>query len=115
MNSSILLSETIENVQYFYFLFVFVSSFGYYGVCMYVCSGRSSFKQKISTKVNQKKIKGLSDEYITKTRFKSWPIIFRKLLANKSLAMACLQNCQEKLFLTLRRVHSNLEDLFHLH
>ena len=60
---------------------------------IYVGSGKPDFKQKISPRVNQKKIKSSSKEYIT---FEFWPMknIFQKLWENKSLVMACLQNCR---------------------
>ena len=52
MDSSTSTSETSENA----FLFAFISSFVSFGVCIYVCSKKSNFKQKISTTVIQKGI-----------------------------------------------------------
>ena len=43
------------------------------GICIYVYSGKSNFKQKICAKVNQKKIKSFSKEYVTRARLKFWP------------------------------------------
>ena len=54
MDSLILTSEASENIS----LFVFISSFVSFGVYIYICSGKSNFRQKISARVNQKKIKG---------------------------------------------------------
>ena len=42
MNSSTSTSETNENV----FLLIFISSFVSFGVCIYVCSGKSNFNRK---------------------------------------------------------------------
>ena len=73
------------------FLFVFISLFVSFGVCV-----KSNFQKKISARVNQKKIESSSKEYVTKTQFKFRPTknIFQQLWANKSLVMACLQNCE---------------------
>ena len=71
MNCLKLASETSENV----FLFAFISSFVSFGICIYVQQlFDSSFKQKISTRVIQKKIKRLSKEYVTGKRFNFWPV-----------------------------------------
>ena len=47
------------------------------------------------TKVNKKKIKSSRKEYVKGTYFEFLPTknIFRKLQANKSMIMACLQIC----------------------
>ena len=67
------------------------------------------FKHLIS-RVNQKKIKSSRKEYVTWTCFKFWPMknIFRKLSANESLIVACLQIYRELSNLpTFLRFHSN--------
>ena len=113
MDSSTSTSKTSENV----FLFVFILSSVSFGVCFYVCSLITNFKEKISTRANQKMIKSSSKDYVSKTWFKFGPMIkiFRKIWANKSLFMACLQDCQKLLsFATFRRVHSNLKEVSYL-
>ena len=40
------------------------------GICIYVYSEKSNFKQKIRAKVNQKKIKSFLKEYVTRARLK---------------------------------------------
>ena len=80
------------------------------------CSEKSNFKQKISTRVNQKNIISLWKEYDAWRWFKFWPIknIFRKLKANASLFIACLQNYRKWLsFATFRRVRSNSKGVFY--
>ena len=65
----------------------------------------------------QKKIKSSRREYVMWTCFKFWPIknIFRKLWANESLIMACLQIYRELLSLvTFLRVHSNSKKVSYL-
>ena len=69
---------------------------------------------KLSTRVNQKKIKSSRNEYLMWTCFKFWPMknIFWKLKANESLIMACLQIYRELLSLTtFLRVHSNWKEV----
>ena len=91
MNSSTSTSETSKDI----FLYVFISSFSSFGLCIYLYSRKLNFKQKISVRVNQKKSKSSPKEYIVRTQPRFWPVkkIFRKLCTNKSLHMACLQNC----------------------
>ena len=67
--------------------------------------------------VNQKKIKTSRKKYVMSTCFKFWPMesIFRKLFANKSLVMTCLQIYREQLSLaTFLRVHSNSKKVSYL-
>ena len=61
-------SESIKNV----FLFLFISLFLSFGVCRKIqyFLETSSFKQKISTRVDQKKIKCPFKEYVSSTNFK---------------------------------------------
>ena len=56
-------------------------------------SWKINSKHKISTRVNQKKNKSSRKGYIMWKCFKFWPMenIFRKLWANESLIMACVQ------------------------
>ena len=71
----------------------------------------------IISRVNQKKIKSSRKEYVMWTCFKFWPMksILRKLKANKSLIMACLQLYQKLLSLvTFLRVHSNSKEVSYL-
>ena len=113
MDSLTSTSKTSENV----FLFIFILSPVSFGVCFYVCSLITNFKEKISTRANQKMIKNSSKDYVSKTWFKFWPMtkIFRKIWANKSLFMACLQDCQKWLsFATFRPVHSNLKEVSYI-
>ena len=83
--------QHLRQVKMYFYLFLFHGS---YGVCICVCCGKSIFKEKISTRVNQRKIKSSSKKYVTRTWFKFWSMknIFWKPWANKSLIMACLRN-----------------------
>ena len=58
----------------FLFVFIYFSLFISFGVCIFVCSGKSNFKQKTSTRVNQRKIKSSSQEYVRRT----WVIFWLK-------------------------------------
>ena len=67
MNCSKVASERSENVSLFYLISSFVS----FGICIYVQQlFDSKFKQKMSTRVIQKKINCLSKEYVTGERSK---------------------------------------------
>ena len=60
-------------------------------------SAKSSFKQKIPIRVDQKKINSSLNEYFTWTCLKFWSIkkVFRELEASNCWARACLQNYQQ--------------------
>ena len=62
--------------------------------------------------------KNSRNEYVIRTCFRFWPIknIFRKLWANESLIMACVQIYRELFSLaTFLRVHSNSKEMFYLY
>ena len=95
-----------------WFSLEFVFRYNIFAICWEINS-----KQSICTGVKQKKIKSSRNEYVMWTCFKFWPIknIFRKLWANESLIMACLQIYRELLSLaTFLRVHSNSKEVSYL-
>ena len=63
--------QHLRQVKMYFYLFLFHGS---NGVCIYVCCGKSIFKEKISTRVNQRMIKSSSKKYVTRTWFKFWPM-----------------------------------------
>ena len=65
IDSSTSISETSENA----FLLAFILPFVSFEVCTYVCSGKSSFKQKIYPTVIQKGIKTSTKEYVTRENY----------------------------------------------
>ena len=72
----------------------------------------------IYTRVGKKKIKSLGKEYVIRTYLKYWPMkkIFRKLSANESLIVACLQIYRELLPLaTFLWVYSNSKEVSYLY
>ena len=71
----------------------------------------------IATIVYRKKFQRSRKEYVMWTCFEFWPIknTFRKLWANESLVMACLQIHRELLSVaTFLRVHSNSKEVLYL-
>ena len=71
----------------------------------------------MSTRVNQKKIKSSRKENVMCTYFTLWPMkkIFRKLKANESLVMTCLQAYRESLSPAIfLRVHANSKEISYL-
>ena len=78
-------------------------------------------QQEINTRVNQKKIKSSSKEYVTRIRLTingkrtfSENYIFR--MSQLELVMACLQNCREQLSLaTFCHVSSNLREVLYFY
>ena len=58
---STLTSETNRNI----FLFGFISFFFFFGVCIYVCTRKSNFKQEIFIRVHQKICHEIADYILT--------------------------------------------------
>ena len=103
------ISETSESIS-LCFCFIIGSLWGLY-LHKYFFDVVSNKLQTINiyTRVDKKKIKSSRKEYVIRTYFKFWPmkIILRKLYANESLIMGCLQIHRELLSLaTFLRVHS---------
>ena len=106
-------SETSQNVC-FYFMIGFPWSL-YLRTCN-ISLALSEINSK-HCRVNQKKIKSSRKEYVMWTCFKFSPMknIFRKLKANESLIMVCLQIYRELSNLpTFLRVHSNSKEVSYL-
>ena len=119
----------IHNIRNFNFtlknrflkMIVFISWLVSHKVCIHIeyffREVRNKLQILIVSSVNQKKIKSSRKEYVMWTYFKFWPMksIFRKLQANESLIIACLQIYQELLSLmTFLWVHSNSKEVSYL-
>ena len=95
---------------------------GFLEVCIYIQYSFDVVRNKfqtinIYTRFNKNKIKSSRKEYAIRTCFKFWPMknIFRKLEANESLIMTCLQIYRKLLSLaTFLQVHSNSKEVFYL-
>ena len=95
---------------------------GFLEVCIYIQYSFDVVRNKfqtinIYTRFNKNKIKSSRKEYAIRTCFKFWPMknIFRKLEANESLIMTCLQIYWKLLSLaTFLQVHSNSKEVFYL-
>ena len=72
--------------------------------------------ERLTTRANQKKIKISRKEYTVWTCFKFWPMknIFRKIQANRSLAMAWEIYRELLPLATYLRVHSNSKEVSYL-
>ena len=72
--------------------------------------------ERLNTRANQKKIKSSRKEYAMWTCFKFWPMknIFRKIQANRSLAMAWEIYRELLPLATYLRVHSNSKEVSYL-
>ena len=110
------MSKASENIYLFVCLLCLVS----FGVCIYIQYFfdvvRNKFQTIIYTRFNQEKIKSLRKEYAMWTCFKFWPMknIFRKIQANRSLAMAWEIYRELLPLATYLRVHSNSKEVSYL-